>query len=105
MSVIGAIAFAVTTLLYPRRAIRNACYLLALTCWTLVLTRVTLLVLITATSMNSLHGVYNGPICLLLVVAVVLSIAAWLQLWTAPLFGRDCDGLPAQRRARDVKPE
>jgi roadblock/LC7 domain-containing protein len=68
------------SLIFWRKAATNGCFIIALTCWTLVFVRLTLLVLITVTSMNSLHGVYHGPACALLVSASIVSIAAFLQL-------------------------
>jgi hypothetical protein len=68
------------SLLFLKKAVTNGCFVIALTFWTLVFVRLTVLVLITATSMPSLHGSYHGPACALLVSASVLSIAAFLQL-------------------------
>jgi hypothetical protein len=68
------------SLLFLKKAVTNGCFIIALTCWTLVFVRLTLLVLITATSMYSLHGSYHGPACALLVPASIMSIAAFLQL-------------------------
>jgi hypothetical protein len=79
---LGIIGFLLSSLIYWRTAHANVCYLIALTCWVLVLVRLSLLVLITATSMFSLHGAYHGPANFLLVVAAFTSIAAWLQLST-----------------------
>jgi hypothetical protein len=63
-----------------KKAVTNGCFIIALTFWTLVFVRLTLLVLITATSMYALHGAYHGPACALLVSASIVSIAAFLQL-------------------------
>jgi hypothetical protein len=67
-------------LLFWTRFATNGCFIIALTCWTLVFVRLTMLVLITATSMFAFHGTYHGPACSLLVSASVVSIAAFLQL-------------------------
>ena len=68
------------SLLFWRRFAINGCFIIALVCWTLVFMRLTMLVLITATSMLAFHGTYHGPACSLLVSASVISIAAFLQL-------------------------
>jgi hypothetical protein len=67
-------------LFFPRKAVTNGCFIIAFSCWTLVFVRLTLLVLITATSMYSLQGSYHGPACALLVSASIVSIAAFRQL-------------------------
>jgi hypothetical protein len=68
------------SLLFWRKIATNGCFIIALTCWTLVFIRLSMLVLITATSMFSFHGIYHGPACSLLVSASIISIAAFLQL-------------------------
>jgi hypothetical protein len=79
---IGVLAFVAVTLASPRRSLWNATYALALTSWLLVLTRVTLLVLIDATSFPVLGEGYLGPAYFLLVSGAVLSCSAWLQIST-----------------------
>lgn len=68
------------SLVFLRGAITSVSYIVAVACWGLVFTRLTLLVFITATAMPSLHGSYHGPACALLVCASIMSIAAFLQL-------------------------
>jgi hypothetical protein len=68
------------SLLFWRKVATNGCFIIAFACLTLVFVRLTMLVLITATSMFAFHGAYHGPACSLLVSATVVSIAAFLQL-------------------------
>ena len=76
---LGLVAF-LTSLLFWSKAVTNGCFIVAVTCWTLVFVRLTMLVLITASSMLALHGTYHGPACSLLVSASIMSIAAFFQL-------------------------
>jgi hypothetical protein len=78
---IGAIAFVVLSLLRLRRALSNLSYVVALTCWMLVVLRAGLLTLIDVTSFPALNPSYLAPAYFLLVAAAVLSCAAWLQLF------------------------
>jgi hypothetical protein len=78
---VGALAFTSATIFRPRAAIYNICYVLALACWLLVLTRTALLILIDATSMPALQGLYMTPAYFMLTSGAVLSCAAWLQLF------------------------
>jgi len=78
---LGVAGFLVSTVLYWRNAVWNTCYVLALACWVFVFTRALMLVLISATSMYSLTGQYNGPAHDLMVAASMLSIAAAVQLF------------------------
>jgi hypothetical protein len=76
----GAILFLVTSLLYWRRVLLNVCYIMALCSWGLVVTRVSLLVLISATSFFVVIPNYLWPAHLLLVTGALFSCVAWLQL-------------------------
>jgi hypothetical protein len=80
VAAIGAVAFLATSLLYWRRALWNACFLFAVSCWILVLSRMGLLILIDLTSFPPLIPLYVAPAYYLLASAAVLSCAAWLQL-------------------------
>jgi len=76
----GLIAFTVSTVLYSGPALSNSCYIMALALWVLVLARVTLLVLITATSFPALIPPYLAPAYFLLIGAVVFSVGSLVQL-------------------------
>lgn len=76
----GVIAFLVSTILHGSRALGNSCYVIALTAWLLVASRVTLLLLVTATSFPCLMGVYMAPAYYMLVCGAAFSCAAWWQL-------------------------
>jgi hypothetical protein len=78
--VLGLLAFLVSTLVYPRRALRNVTYMLALASWGLVGVRAFLLGLIDATSFPALQLFYICPVYFLMVAGTVLSLAAFLQL-------------------------
>ncbi len=80
VAALGAIAFLATSLLYWRRALWDPCFVFALVCWILVLTRVGLLILIDVTSFPALTPLYMAPAYYVLASAAVLSGAAWLQL-------------------------
>ena len=76
----GALAFLTSTVLFPRSAIANVCYILAAASWLLVFVRASLLILIDATSFHVLFASYISPAYFMLVSAAVLSCAACLQL-------------------------
>jgi hypothetical protein len=77
---LGAIAFAVSTLLYWNRAIWNVSYVVATAAWLLVFSRVAVLLLIDVTAFPALKLAYMAPGQVMLVCAAVLSCAAWRQL-------------------------
>jgi len=83
---LGVLSFLGSTLLFWWRAPWNVCYVMALTCWTLVASRLSLLIFISATSMPVVYaGLYHSAAFHLLVAAAVLSIAALIQLaWGGP---------------------
>ena len=78
--VLGAILFMVTSLLYWRRMLGNVSYTIALCSWVLIVVRVSLIVLVAATSFPALYPHYLWPAQLLLVTGALFSLAAWLQL-------------------------
>jgi hypothetical protein len=84
----GVIAFVTSSVVYWQSALRNVCYVLALVSWSLVLSRVGLLLLTAATSLPALMIHYMAPAYFMLVSGAVFSCAAWLQL-SRPL-GRAC---------------
>jgi hypothetical protein len=77
---IGIAAFIVATVEFRRSAFANVCFLMALVCWLLVLSRVGLLLLIAASSLPALAVHYMAPAYFLLVSGAVLSFAALIQL-------------------------
>jgi hypothetical protein len=79
--VLGALAFLAATFMYPRIAVTNVTYILALVSWLLVFLRASLLVLIDVTSFLALLGFRLAPAHYMLVSGAVLSCAAWLQLF------------------------
>ena len=79
--VLGTVCFLVTTLSYWRCVMTNVSYILALCSWTLVAVRISIIVLIAATSFPALNPSYLWPSQLLLVSGALFSCAAWLQLW------------------------
>lgn len=78
--VLGALSFLAATALYWREAVRNVCYIFALASWVLVFMRVSLFILIDATSFPSLIGSYIAPAYFLLVSGAVLSCGALFTL-------------------------
>ena len=77
----GVIAFAVATLFYPKYAIWNVCYVLALVSWTLAFARVSLLILMEQTAtLTVLNPFYGAPVFFMTASGAVLSIAAVVQL-------------------------
>ncbi len=93
VAALGAIAFLATSLLYWRRALWDPCYVFALVCWILVLSRMGLLILIDLTSFPPLIPRYVAPAYYLLASAAVLSGAAWLQLSKARSPSTDKDAV------------
>ena len=81
---VGLIAFLSISCIYRAAAVWNPCYVLAATCWILVISRVTLLVIIAATAFPAIEPIYIAPAHFALVGAAVLSIAAFLQLYRNP---------------------
>ncbi len=101
--VLGAIAFAMASIIYMRRMMGNVCYVLALASWLLVFARASLLVLIDATTFPALFPFYLAPAYFLLISASVLSLAAWLQL-----SGRLAEPYPirgGERRSWEPQPQ
>jgi len=96
--VIGVLSFLAATTLYWREAARNVCYIFALACWLLVFLRVSLFIMIDATSFPALLGFYIAPAYFLLVSGAVLSCAALLNLprSSATDCGEYRKGRPAQ---------
>ena len=82
---LGAATFLICTVLFWRAVLWNPCYVLALACWTLVLVRALLLVLIDITSFHALQTLYMSPAYFLQVSAVFFSIAALPQLACSPV--------------------
>jgi hypothetical protein len=80
MLVLGAISFSVASLLYWRHVLGNVSYIMALCSWVLIVVRLSLIVLVAATSFPALDPHYLWPAQLLLVTGALLSLAAWLQL-------------------------
>jgi hypothetical protein len=78
--VLGIIFFLVLSLRYWRRVFMNVSYIMALCSWTLIVVRVSLLVLIAATSFPAVSPSYLWPAQLLLVSGALFSLAAWFQL-------------------------
>jgi hypothetical protein len=76
---LSLVAFVASAITFRGRAAFNVCFVVALACWGLVLSRTTLLLLIDITSFPTLFGFYLAPAYYLLVGAAVLSIAAWAQ--------------------------
>ena len=68
-----------------RRAVYNVCYIVALTAWVLVLSRLALLITMGVTvSVNTtmvVNPYYGAPVFFSLMCAAVLSIAAALQVF------------------------
>ncbi|MEA2992995.1 MAG: hypothetical protein QOD40_1915 [Alphaproteobacteria bacterium] len=80
---LGIIGFFVSTLFYWRTAIFNPCYVFALALWATIFVRITMLVIVEATWIQSIfsgHSPYLTSLYFLLVAAAVLSIAAWSGL-------------------------
>jgi hypothetical protein len=77
---LGAIAFLMSTAIYPAACWRNACYLLAAASWLLAFLRASLLILIDVTTFPALFPFYLAPAYFLLVAAAIASCCAWLQL-------------------------
>jgi hypothetical protein len=61
------------------RAAFNVCFVMALACWGLALSRTAPLLLIDIMSFRAVFSFYLAPACYLLVAAAVLSIAVWTQ--------------------------
>jgi hypothetical protein len=78
--VLGICAFTLASIWHFRSALSNISYVIALSAWTLVVTRVGLLAFIDVTSFQVWSFKYMGPAYSLLVCAAILSISAWLQL-------------------------
>jgi hypothetical protein len=76
----GLLSFLVATVLYWRTAMLNICYVVALVSWVLVFARISVLVLIDATSFPALTVTYLAPAYFLLISGAVLSCAALLNL-------------------------
>ena len=76
---LGLVALIASAFTLQGRAAFNVCFVMALACWGLVLSRTALLVLIDITSFRALWSGYLAPAYYLLVAAAVLSIAAWTQ--------------------------
>jgi hypothetical protein len=80
---LGIIGFFVSTVFYWRPAIFNPCYVFALALWATIFVRITMLVIVEATWIQSIfsgHSPYLTSLYFPLVAAAVLSIAAWFQL-------------------------
>jgi hypothetical protein len=100
---IGVLAFLVSSLRW-RKAPFNVCYILALTSWVLVLSRLAVLVIMgTTIHINTtmvVNPYYGAPVFFFSVSGVVLSIAAALQLFhVAPVaaFEGNCEAGFEQR--------
>lgn len=81
---LGALTFVLTILVFPKRASRNLTFATAAACWVLVVVRVTLLLLISATSFPALFPFYLGPAYYLMVAATFLSLSAVTQMARPP---------------------
>jgi hypothetical protein len=77
---LGIAAFIIATFDFWGKAFGNACYLMALVSWLLVLSRFGLLLFIAATSLPALAVHYMAPAYFLLVSGAVFSCAALMQL-------------------------
>ena len=77
---LGVICFFAASLLYWRRGLSNISYIIALCSWILIAARVSLLVLIAATSFPGLSPSYLWPAQLLLVTGAFFSCVACFQL-------------------------
>lgn len=77
---LGALGFVLCSLLYWRSAIWNVCYVMAMVSWILAVSRIGLLLLISATSFEAFGLHYAAPIYFMLISGAVSSCAAWLQL-------------------------
>jgi hypothetical protein len=77
----GTCAFLALTLFRLKMALSNLCYVLALTCWVVVVSRTGLLTLVDVTSFPALNAAYLTPAYFLLISGAVLSIGAWIQFF------------------------
>ena len=80
--VLGILGFLLSTAFYFRTALRNCAYIVAFACWTLVLSRISLLVLMSATSVPIQADIplYYSAAFFMMVSAAVLSLGAFVQL-------------------------
>jgi hypothetical protein len=78
--IVGAVCFLAASSLYRRQALLNISYLFAVCSWVLAIIRMSILVLITATSFPALEPGYLWAANLLVVSGALFSCAAWLQL-------------------------
>ncbi len=65
---------------YRRKAVDEVCYVVGVACWLLVFVRMTLLILIDATSFPAITGFYIAPAYFLLMGGAVLFCACFLNL-------------------------
>jgi hypothetical protein len=77
---LGLVALIASAFTLRGQAAFNVCFVMAVACWGLVLSRTALLLLIDITSFRALFSLYLAPAYYLLVAAAVLSIAVWTQL-------------------------
>jgi hypothetical protein len=87
--VLGVLAFAVLSVAWCKNSLLNVCYVMALVCWILLLSRVGLLLLAEATALPGLLIHYMAPAYFMLVCGAVFSCAAWPQLrhWQGSIEG------------------
>ena len=101
--VLGGVCFLVTSFLYWRRLLLNVSYVLALCLWGLVATRMSVVVLVDATSFPALNPLYLWPAQLLLVIGALFSLAAWFQVsgvvCVSPTLGIDVQACAAPETA------
>ncbi|MEA2874503.1 MAG: hypothetical protein QOH67_4651 [Hyphomicrobiales bacterium] len=82
---LGGLLFVVTTLVFWRIALWNVCYVLALVCWGLALSRAMLLIVMAVTTSTTvvISHLYIAPAFFFLVCGAVYSIGAAVQLFAS----------------------